>query len=70
MATDVVAQEEQVADYVEDLVPGRLVGEAQAVVDRSARAEHQQIFILGTRAQALLLELPGFLLQEEGAAGR
>ena len=33
----------QVADQVEHLVPGRLVGEPQAVVDRPAAAEHEQV---------------------------
>ena len=43
MPGEVEPAQRQVADQVEHLVPGRFVGEPQAVADRAARAEHDQI---------------------------
>ena len=49
------AAQGQIADQVEDLVPGRLVGPAEFVVDQSTRAEHQQFARCEVTADPLLL---------------
>src|SRR5262245_62110890 len=43
VAGEVEPAQGEVADEVEYLVPGRFVGEAQAVADRPAVAEHDQV---------------------------
>ena len=68
VAAQVHAEQRQVADDVEDLVPGRLVGVAQAVGDRPARAEHQQVGRRRSRAEALPPQLLRLGFEDEGAA--
>src|SRR5439155_20175089 len=52
---------------VQDLVPGRLVGVAQLVVDRPARAEDEQVGGGRAGAQPLAAQLGGLGLQQEGS---
>src|SRR5438270_8349356 len=53
VAAQVGAEQGQVADQVEDLVAGGLVGVAQAVVEGAARPEDQQVGGGGAGPQAL-----------------
>jgi hypothetical protein len=64
----VVAQKKQVAEYIEDLVACRLVGEAEVIIDRPARAKDQQVPVLGAWPQALLFQLQRLAFQEKSAA--
>ena len=43
MAAHIATQQREIAEDVEDLVPRRLIGETQPIVDRSLPAEDEQI---------------------------
>ncbi len=64
------AEESQVADHVEDLVPGALVGVAQLVADDAVAAEEQEVGRGGPDADPGGAEGRGLRLQEEGPARR
>src|SRR5262245_8933681 len=63
-----MAEQRQIADNVEDLVPRRLVSPAQLVVDRTALAEDEQIGDARVLAKSGTAELQGFGFQKERAA--
>ena len=68
VAAQVLAQERQVAEDVENLVAGRLVGEAQSIVDRAVRTEDHQVAHACPPAKALLPQSDRFFLEQECAA--
>ena len=53
MASQILAEERQIAQQIQDLVPCRLVGEPQTVVDRAARPKHEQVGRRDTCAKPL-----------------
>ena len=69
-AVQVHAQQRQVADHVQDLVPGALVGEAERVADDAVAAEDQDVGLGGPDADPRGPQGLGLGLQQEGPAGR
>ena len=69
-SVQVDAQERQVADHVEDLVPRALVRVAQLVADDAVAAEEQEVGLGGPHADPRGAQRLGLGLQEEGPAGR
>ena len=63
---DRLAQQAQVADQVQDLVPDALVGEAELVLDRPVLTEYQDVVIGQVRAQPAGQQLVSLRLQDEG----
>ena len=68
MADEIDAAEREVADEVEDLVPGRCVGMAELVFDEAVRAEDEQVFGREVPADADGAEREGFALEDERPA--
>ena len=69
MAAQVGPEQRQVADHVQHLVPGRLVGEAQLVLDGAARPEDQQVGRRQVRPDALPAQQIHLVVEDEGPAG-
>ena len=69
-AVQVHPQQCQVADHVEHLVPGALVGESERVAHDAVRAEDQDVGLGGASADAGGLQGPGLGFQQEGSASR
>ena len=67
---EVEAQQSQVADHVENLVPHTFVGIAQGVADDARRAEDQEIGRRRPSPDTGGAEGGGFRFQQERAAGR
>src|SRR5438477_215912 len=57
------SQQRQVADHVEDLVPGWFVGVAQTIVDRPMRAKDHQVRGGGSQDDAHFAQLEALGLQ-------
>ncbi len=70
VAGEVAGQQGEVADHVEDLVPGALVAIPQLVADRAVGAEDQQVGLGRPPADAGLAHRPGLGLEQEGPARR
>src|SRR5262245_43735008 len=70
VTAQVAAEQQQIADDIEYLVPGWLVGKAQLVVDEAVIPEDKQVGCGRAGAQALPAELGRFGFQDEGAARR
>src|SRR5262245_29530189 len=68
VAAHVVAEEGEITQYVEDLVAGRLVGEARPVADRTVPPEDQQVGNRGARAQPLTPQFRHLGREDKGSA--
>ena len=68
-SVEVDAQQGQVADHVEDLMPGAFVGVAQFVADDAVAAEEQEVGGIGSHADPGGPQRVRLGLQEESAAG-
>src|SRR5579875_3442090 len=68
VAAQVSAQESEVADQIEHLVPRRLVGVTQRVVHRTTRAEDEQVGSAGPRPQTLATQLRYLFFENKGPA--
>ena len=68
VSPQVGAEQRQIANQVEHLVPGRLVGESEPVVDRPVLAEHQQIGGGRPRPQSLAAQVGGLLFEQKRPA--
>ena len=69
-AVQVHAEQREVADHVEDLVPGAFVGKAERLPITPSAAEDQQIGLGGPGADAGRAQGLGLGLEQEGPAGR
>ncbi len=59
------ADQEQVADQVQHLVPGAFVGEAELIVDRPVGADDQQIFRRTDACPCRGPQLAGFVFKDK-----
>ena len=64
-AEQIAADQSEVADAVEDLVTGALLGRSKRVVDDAFLTEDQQVLCRGSFAEALGFECLDFALQNE-----
>ena len=69
-AVQVHPQKRKVADHVQDLVPGTLVGETERVADDSLPSEDQDVGLGGPGADSRGPQGPGFGLEQEGPTAR
>src|SRR5262249_39514145 len=68
VAAQVDAEQGEVADHVQHLVPGWLVAETQAIVERTMRAEDEQVRRRRPLAQPLTAKLLRLVQQQERSA--
>src|SRR5579859_3618201 len=68
-AADGTADEEQVADQVEDFMADAFIGEAELVVDRAGGGDDQKLLGSEMLAEAAGAEVAGFFFEDEGARG-
>ena len=69
VAANIMAQKRQVADQIEDLVPGRLIRIAEPIMNGPLGTEHEQVCNLRPRPQTSALKLDCLAFQQKGAAG-
>src|SRR5439155_8289941 len=65
VAVKIVTQQRQVADHVQNLVAGRLIGMMKAIAHRASGTENKQISVSQPFAQALAAKLGRLAFQYE-----
>ena len=64
------AQQRQVADQVQDLVPHEFIREAQRRIHQAVAGQHNRIFLGGAANQSLLPHGVGFVQKTKGSGRR
>ena len=63
---DPVSAQRQIADQVEEFVPGAFVGKSQLIVDRSAGTKDHQVAVRHVLCKSAVLKFDRIALSQEG----